>query len=130
MQAPPSSAIIHSDNTASATTMPTPTPTPSDPGSRGSDYYNNIARKHSLNIGAVIGVSIGGLSLLCGFGILTMWMIKRRKATKEPTPRDFRTNENIEKPWGRLPAHRRSGGWSPQEMQGDCRQTEPFELAS
>jgi hypothetical protein len=65
----PSATESRSDGSASATA------TDSNTGGAANTNTNN-------NMGAIIGAAIGGLALLCGFGIAVVWILRRSRNSK------------------------------------------------
>ncbi|KAJ3472805.1 hypothetical protein NLG97_g10705 [Lecanicillium saksenae] len=83
------------------------------------------------NTPAIIGGVIGGIALLCIFGLAAIYLIRRdKKATakrnQEKRRTELSTSPNTEDKKDR--SHRATGGWGPREL--PAQQSDPVELPS
>ncbi|KAJ6779661.1 hypothetical protein PWT90_08907 [Aphanocladium album] len=85
----------------------------------------------SNNTPAIIGGVIGGIALLCLFGLAAIYLIRRDKKATAKKNQEKRSTEllalsNVED--NKYQSHRATGGWGPKEL--PARQSDPVELPS
>ncbi|KAM3498608.1 hypothetical protein MY10362_008086 [Beauveria mimosiformis] len=89
---------------------------------RGSDTNNTPA---------IIGGVIGGIALLCIFGLAAIYLIRRDKTATAKRNKEKRSTELLALPNAedkKYPSHRATGGWGPREL--PAHQSDPVELPS
>ncbi|KAK4241167.1 hypothetical protein C8A03DRAFT_12513 [Achaetomium macrosporum] len=88
---PTASGRTQSTSPESRSNVPSPTESRSDSSASTTATDSNTggaanSNNNSNNTGAIIGAAIGGLALLCGFGIAVVWILRRsRNANSRPS---------------------------------------------
>ncbi|EJP70279.1 uncharacterized protein BBA_01148 [Beauveria bassiana ARSEF 2860] len=83
------------------------------------------------NTPAIIGGVIGGIALLCIFGLVAIYLIRRDKKATATRSKEKRSAEQLALSNAedkKNPSHRATGGWGPREL--PAHQSGPVELPS
>ncbi|KAM3477843.1 hypothetical protein MY8738_006268 [Beauveria namnaoensis] len=83
------------------------------------------------NTPAIIGGVIGGIALLCIFGLVAIYLIRRDKKATATRNKEKRSAEQLALSNAedkKHPSDRATGGWGPREL--PAHQSDPVELPS
>lgn len=148
----PSPTSTRASSSASSSAQPPATGSPTDIGSTtratsAADATSPVAfssqsstpntndTKPQSNTGAIIGGVIGGIALLCIFGIAAIYLLRRNKSSRSRRPA-ISPPSSVDGPWYGQETKRKNrmtGGWGPKELQGssyDKPPSHPVELPS
>jgi hypothetical protein len=72
--------------------MKPPPATPPSPPPHVGQYVGQFFSAVSVSVGLIVGASVGGVSLLCGCGVLVWWLIRRRRRLTDKAPAVYTVN--------------------------------------